>query len=371
MQFTCDRDLLMDSINVVQKAVTSKSTLPALEGILLQTMDEGRLKLTGYDLEIGIESVLEADIQQPGSIVINSKMLGDIVRKMPSDSVTVTVDANLMTRIQCGRIDFNIIGLESAEYPELPRVEGEKSFSLSQSVLKSMIRQTLFAVSTNDNKPVHTGCLFEISDGELRVVSVDGYRLALRREPLQQVEDMSFVVPGKTLGEILKILSDDEEAQVQVVLTKRHIVFEIDQVTVVSRLLEGDFLNYNNAIPKNNKIFATVDVRGFTSCVERAALIINDKMKSPVRVKIQDQTLRVQCMSTIGKVQDELDIQSEGGEIEIGFNHRYLLDALKACEEEQVRLELSSPLSPCVMTPCEGDKYLFLVLPVRLKANEN
>jgi DNA polymerase-3 subunit beta len=371
MKFSCDRDLLMEAINVTQKAVTAKSTLPALEGLLLQTVDYDRLKLTGYDLEIGIECVISGEVEEQGAVVLGSKIFGDIIRKMPSETVTITVDDNLMTKIDCGRSEFNIVALESAEYPELPKIEGEAGFSMPQATLRSMIRQTLFAVSTSDNKPVHTGSMFEISGGVLRVISVDGYRLALRKEEVPGAPDMSFVVPGKTLSELLKILKEDEDQMVRLVLTKKHILFEIDNVTVLSRLLEGDFLNYNNAIPKNSKICTLVDVRSLTNCVDRASLLISEKMKSPVRIHISDRLLKINCASTMGKISDEIDVESEGGEIEIGFNNRYLLDALKACEAEKVKMELTSPLSPCVMVPTEGDRFLFLVLPVRLKANEN
>lgn len=371
MHFICNRDLLLEGIQIAQKAVTSRSTLPALEGLLLQTHSNGSLTITGYDLELGIACTLAGDVLEPGSVIFNSRMFGDIIRKMPSEPVDISVDDRLLAHITCGRIHFDIVALDSTEYPELPQVAGERSFDLSQSTLRSMIRQTLFAVSTSDNKPVHTGSMFEVLGGELRVISVDGYRLALRKEPLEGVEDMSFVVPGTTLSELLRILKDDDDAMVHTVLTRKHIVFETGNVMVVSRLLEGDFLNYNNAIPKSGRIFATVDVRALTNCVERASLLINEQMKSPVRMHITDRLLEVNCTSTLGKISDAMDVVSEGGEIEIGFNNRYLLDALKACEVEQVKLELSSPLSPCVLVPTEGDRFLFLVLPVRLKPNEN
>lgn len=371
MHFICNRDLLLEGIQIAQKAVTSRSTLPALEGLLLQALPGGQLVLTGYDLEIGISCTVVADVLETGSVIFNSRMFGDIIRKMPSASLDIAVDDRLLAHISCGRILFDIVALDSADYPELPQVAGERSFDLPQPVLRSMIRQTLFAVSSSDTKPVHTGSLFEILRGELRVVSVDGYRLALRKELLSGVEDLQFVVPGKTLSELLRILKDDAAALAHIVLTRKHIVFELGPVSVVSRLLEGDFLNYNHAIPSSGRIFTTVAVRSLTDCVERASLLINEKLKSPVRLHLTEHLLEVSCTSTLGKIHDALDVVSEGGEIEIGFNNRYLLDALKACEVEQIKLELSSPLSPCVMVPTEGEQFLFLVLPVRLKPNEN
>lgn len=367
MFFSCEKDLLLEGISTVQKAAASRSALPALEGILFRAEGE-RLTVTGYDLDLGIESVIDASISKEGSIVINAKMIGDIIRKMPSGLITLSVGDNYLINIKGGRAEFNLVGLDSKEFPDLPFVEGEKKFSLPQSVLKSMIRQTIFAVSQNESNPIYTGSLFELKDGFLNVVSIDGYRLALRREKAEG-EDMSFVVPAKTLSEVSKIIKDDEEGDVSIVLTKKHIVFLIDKFKVVSRLLEGEFINYDNAIPNSNTISVTVDAQELMSCVERTSLLVQEKIKSPLVVKADKDggIMSLSCNTSIGNAYDEILCEIDGGEIEIGFNHRYLHDALKACETEKVKIKLSSPLSPCVICPTEGDDFIMLVLPVRLK----
>ena len=371
MKFSCDRDLLMEAINVTQKAVTAKSTLPALEGLLLQTVDYDRLKLTGYDLEIGIECVISGEVEEQGAVVLGSKIFGDIIRKMPSETVTITVDDNLMTKIDCGRSEFNIVALESAEYPELPKIEGEAGFSMPQATLRSMIRQTLFAVSTSDNKPVHTGSMFEISGGVLRVISVDGYRLALRRENVAEkkgADAFSFVVPGSALGEVEKICSGEED--ITVIQGARHILFQTGDIVLVCRRLEGEFLPYKSAIPRNNPIHVACSARALLSSIERVSLIISEKLKSPLRCVFGSGMVSITTKTAIGDAADQCPIDGDGQELEIGFNNKYLMDALKAAPAEKLRLEFTSGVAPCVILPAEGEEnFIYMVLPVRLKAN--
>jgi DNA polymerase-3 subunit beta len=264
--------------------------------------------------------------------------------------------------------EFTLVGTPSSEFPELPSITGERNLSLEQRILKSMIRQTIYAVATSENKPVHTGCLFEAGGEEIRVVAVDGYRLAIRREKLAApiTEECSFVVPGKTLSEISHILGDSEE-KVEIELSRKHILFRMENTTVVSRLLEGEFLNYANALPKESRFIMEVPVRPFTDCVERASLLINERAKAPIRLNFGFDSVKVSCATAIGKVQDEFAVKGEGTPLEMGFNNRYLLDALKACEQEKVKIELGTQLTPMVIKPVEGDGFLFLVLPVRIK----
>jgi DNA polymerase-3 subunit beta len=369
MRFLCERDLLLNCINTTQRAVSSKSLIPALEGILLEA-DAQSVKMTGYDLEMGIVSSLPCQVEEKGSVILNGKIFGDIIRNFPSGIVLVSVEENLKTTIRCQAAEFSIMAMKADDFPELPVINPEKSFSMGQDILKSMIEQTIFAVSQNDAKPVHTGALFEIENELLNLVAVDGYRLALRKEKVDFSDSFSFIVPGKTLSEVMKILNEDEESNLTLSVTKKHILFKVDQFIVISRLLEGDFLNYRNAIPQNSAIVSTVDVKKFEDSIERASLLIFEKNRNPVRVTIDDTSLHIDCVTQVGRVHDEMEIESNGGEIEIGFNNRYLLDALKACREDKVKLHFNSPLTPCVITPVSGEKYLFLVLPVKLKANE-
>ena len=366
MKIICKRQSLVDAVSNVQRAVSSKSTLPALEGILLKTNSQA-VELTGYDLELGITTFLKAEVQEEGEIVLSAKLFSDIVRRLPGDTVTLTVDEKLIVGIQSGVAEFSIVGIPASEYPELPSVTGATQLSLTHSLLKSMIKQTLFAVADTDSKPIHTGTLFEIKEGIIRLVSVDGYRLALRREKVNCDEELYFVVPGKTLSEVLKLLSD-EEKNLTVTVGRRHIIFEIDEYSVISRLLDGEFLDYNAAIPAAFTTEVEVQTRSFIDSVERVSLLITDRLKSPVRCIFDDNEIKISCTTSIGKANDELMALIRGDAVEIGFNNRYLLDALRNTDTDEVRVQLNGPLSPMKVLPKEGDSFLFLVLPVRLKA---
>ena len=367
MKFTCEKSDLCEAVGIAQRAVSSHSTIRELEGLLI-IAEGGQVCLTGYNLEIGIEARFKADVVEDGTVVLNSRIFGDIARKLPEGGrVEIECGSDNTASIRCLRSEYtNISGISPEGFPEMPVVESENSLSIPAPMLKNMVKMTMYAASTNENKPIHTGELFELKDGMLTVVAVDGFRLALRREKLDG-EDRSFVVPAKALAEVIRVLPDDDDETAKITLTRKYISFEIGETTITSRLLEGEFLNYDSAIPKSSKVFATVDVKEFTECVERASLIIEEKLKSPVRLRFADGQLKLECNSTLGSIDESFPIELEGGEIEIGFNNRYLLDALKACEEEKVRLEMTSGLSPCIVRPEKGDSFTYLVLPVRLK----
>lgn len=366
MKIICKRQSLVEAVSNVQRAVSSKSTLPALEGILLKTNSQA-VELCGYDLELGITTFIKAEVQEEGEIVLSAKLFSDIVRRLPGDSVTITVDEKLIVGIQSGVAEFSIVGIPSSEYPELPSVTGATQLSMTHALLKSMIKQTLFAVADTDSKPIHTGTLFEIQGGVIRLVSVDGYRLALRRENVNCEEELHFVVPGKTLGEVLKLLSDEEKT-LSISVGRRHIIFEINEYSVISRLLDGEFLDYNAAIPASFTTEVDVQTRSFIDSVERVSLLITDRLKSPVRCIFDDGEVKISCTTSIGKANDELMAAIRGDSVEIGFNNRYLLDALRNTDTDEVKVQLNGPLSPMKVVPKEGDSFLFLVLPVRLKA---
>ncbi|MCI8496697.1 MAG: DNA polymerase III subunit beta [Clostridiales bacterium] len=365
MKITCERQSFLDAVANVQRAVSSKSTIPALEGILLTTR-EGFCDLSGYDLQMGITTRVEATVQEEGSVVLSARLFGDIIRRMEGELLTLETDEKNNTRIQCGQTEFSIVGIDPTEFPEIPSVSGGESADLPQNMLAGMIRQTLFAVAQNESKPVHTGILFEMDGETIRLVSLDGYRLALRCERVQCPSDLRFVVPGKTLSEVLKLLSDSED-EMTLSVGKRHIVFAIGGYHVISRLLDGEFLDYRQSIPASATSTVRVNTRRFISSVERASLLINDRMKSPVRCIFDRDELKISCTTPMGKVSDQFEAAVEGDRFEMGFNNRYLLDALRASEEDEVKLELNGPLSPMKVVPLEGDSYLFLVLPVRLK----
>ena len=370
MKFSCEKALLVSAVATTSRAVAAKSSIPAMEGILIEA--DTRLRLTGYDLEKGIQATVPAEIQEPGSLVLSARLFGEIIRKMPDDVVVFTAQ-NYMVNIKCGLSEFNILGTDPEEFPELPTVDQQNSLTLEQSVLRSMISQTLFAVSDNESRPIHTGSLFEADDKGLTIVSVDGYRLALRHEAIDKkegAESFSFVVPGAALSEVEKICSDVDEPA-QIIQGARHVMFKVGSTMLVSRRLEGEFLAYRQAIPRNNPIHVEADTRTLLSSIERVSLIISDKLKSPLRCLFEKDVLKITTRTAVSDAADQCPVDGDGGGLEIGFNNKFLMDALKAAPTDQVRLELSTGVSPCVILPAEGEEnFLYMVLPVRLKAGE-
>lgn len=369
MKFSCEKALLQTAISTTARAVSPKSSIPALEGILIEAGDI--LRLTGYNLETGIRTEVSAQVSRKGSLVLSARLFGEIIRKLPDDVITFSAEGS-MVNIKCGMSEFNIMGIDAEEFPELPSVDQENAFNIMQKNLKHMIAQTLFAVSDNESRPVHTGSLFEVGEDDLTVVSVDGYRLALRREKINRKVggNFSFVVPGSALGEVEKICSDSEELAT-VTQGKRHVMFQIGQTMLVSRRLEGEFLNYRQSIPRTNAIKVEGDTRELLTTIDRVSLIINENNKSPLRCVFDDGVLRISTRTAIGDAADRCSIIGNGTGLEIGFNNRYLMDALKAAPAQRVRLELQTGVSPCVILPVEEEEnFLYMVLPVRLRAGE-
>ena len=368
MKFSCEKALLSAAVATTSRAVAVKSSIPALEGILIEAGEQ--LRLTGYNLETGIRAAVPAEIQEPGSLVLSARLFGEIIRKMPDDVVVFTAN-HYMVNIKCGLSEFNILGTDPEEFPELPAVDQQNSLTMEQSVLRSMIAQTLFAVSDNESRPIHTGSLFEVDQTGLTLVSVDGYRLALRREAVERTEgakSFSFVVPGSALSEVEKICAG--EGPVTVNQGARHILFQTGDTVLVCRRLEGEFLAYRNAIPRNNPIHVECDARTLLASIDRVSLIISEKLKSPLRCVFGDGLVSITTKTGIGDAADQCPITGDGQELEIGFNNKYLMDALKAAPADRLRLEFSSGVAPCVILPAEGEEnFIYMVLPVRLKAN--
>ncbi len=366
MKFTVNKSDITEAVSNIQRAVSTKTSIPALEGILLSANETG-LELCAYDLELGITTVIPAFVMEPGKAVLSAKLFSDIVRRTPAETVTVSVDEKNMATLESGYSRFSIIGIPAEEFPELPKLSDSTQISLPGALLKSMIRQTLFAIAESDAKPIHQGSLFSLENGILDVVSVDGYRLAVRREPVDFSEDLSFVVPGKTLSELLKLIKDSEEP-VEISAGRRHILFKIDNYTVISSLLEGEFLNYKAAIPPESQTEVVLKTREAIDSVERVSLLITDRLKSPIRCLFDNNEVKLNCTTSMGRASDQLDVEMTGQSVEIGFNNRYLLEALRNTECDEVKVQLGGPLSPMKVVPKEGDSFLFLVLPVRLKS---
>ena len=371
MRVSCERARLIEKVSFCLGAVASKSTIAALEGILIKT-GEGNITLTGYDLELGIRTTLEAEVGEAGGIVLGGRMFLDILRSLPDEIVNIDVNEKNAASITSGKSVFTIIGIPAEDFPELQRIEAEKSFSLPQGLLKDMVSSTLFSVSTNENKPIQTGCLFDIADGFLNVVAVDGFRLALRREAFGSIGDigeLNFVVPGAALKQVERILEDNDE-QAELVLSRKHMGFSIGDTYLVTRLLEGEFINYKNVIPKETPIEIKVGVKTLLSSVERVALIVNERLKNPVRLIMGYDVIRMSCATASGQSYDECPAVGNGNDLEIGFNSRYVAEALKAVGDEEIVLKMTNALSPCLIYPTEGDSFLYLVLPVRLRAGD-
>ena len=366
MNIVCDKVLLSAAIDGVSKAVTMRSAIPVLEGILLKA--EGfQLTLTGYDLEMGIVTTIEANVKEAGEVVLNAKLLSNMISRMPSGQITITSAENGKTIIQSGVAQFEIQSMSATDFPELPNTGAEETLTIKTGVLKDMIDRTLYAVSQDEKKPAHTGELFEILPDKLTVVALDGYRLAIVERPVQAVKDIRIIVPSKTMTEVAHLLPNDDEEPVHISANRRYVVFMAAGYTIMSRLIEGEFLNYRNVIPDGSRTRVTIDTKEFIETIERASLIITERLKNPLRISFTEGKVVVRCQTNLGRVVDEFNADCEGDEVEIGFNNRYLLDALRNARTEKVRMEISGPLSPVKVLPAEGSDFVYLVLPVRFK----
>lgn len=364
MKFSCYQTQLAEAVLKVQRAVATKSNIQALEGILIKTKGN-KIELCGYDLELGIQTTIEATVQEEGSIVLNAKLFSDIVRRLPEQTVNIELDSNLIATITCEHCKFSIVGLSAEDYPSIPQFDESQNLFISENKIKSMIRQTIFAVAETASNPVHTGTLFKIEEGQITLAAVDGYRFALRTEALDSQSNLSFVVPGKTLSELLKLIPDEDE-NLQTSIGSKHIIFKFEECSVISRLLEGEFLDYKAAIPKIATTTTTVNTREFIASLERVSLLITDRLKSPVCCLFSDNVISLSCATAMGKGTDKLSAQILGNKMEIGFNSKYLLDALRNAETDEVKIEMNGSLSPMKITPSKSEDFIFLVLPVRL-----
>lgn len=370
MKFICDRTELAEAVNIVQKAVPSNSTMPVLEGILIKAQGN-KVILMGNDLEIGIECIIDAEIQSTGSVVVNSKLFGEIIRKLTGDVLYFDVNSNNVTNIKCGNSKFKITGIESLEFPEVQKFESKNEIKITQKQLKELVRQTIFAVGTSEAKLILTGCFFEAWENNISMVAVDGFRLALKKIVCDETvisggNAAGIVIPAKTLNELVKIIEDCDD-EIKIIYTEKNIRFEFDNVTFVSRLLEGDYIDYKRIIPSEFKTTLKTDVRSLLQAVERASLIItSDVNKAPVILDIRGGAIELTCETQAGRVEEVIPVDFIGDEFKIGFNNKFLYDALKAATSENIKINLIGKESPCLIEPEEGDDYKFIVLPVRI-----
>lgn len=368
MKLRIQQKELSKCINIVQKGISSKSTLPILSGILLEA-EEGKLKLTGTDLEIGIKSSVDCEIIEEGTIVITSRIFGDIIRKLPDLPIDITVDENNNVHINCGNSKFNLIGLSSLDYPQLPEIFESSYFEIPKDLLKSMIRQTIFAAAQDETRPILTGALLETSKNSASLVAIDGYRLAVKKVSVDVNEDIKVVIPAKTLNEVSKILEDDD-AEVKISCTQGNVIFNFGDTIITSRLLEGQFLNYNDIIRNEYKLKIKVNTRELQECLERASLLAREGKNNLVKLDVSDDKLIITSNSEIGNVYEELPIQLEGNDIKIAFNSKYILEGIKAIDSEEIVMDMISNVNPCIIRPVEDNSYTYLVLPVRLAVED-
>ena len=369
MRFTCEKSMLVAGLNITGRTVAQKSALSAIEGILCRA--HGNLSLTGYNMETAITYEIDAEVTDIGECVLPAKLFGDIVRRLPEGPVTVVVDDNYKVSIRAGYASFTISAENADDYPELPVVGEGRPIRIPQSALKMLIGSTIFAVSENQGRPIHTGVKFEVADDTVSAIAVDGFRLARRTYHCEDTtgRNLSFVVPAQGLKEVEKILQDTDDF-VAFTLGSKHILFQMGSATLICRLLEGEFLDWRKVVPTICPVKLTAHVSDLASSIERVGLIVSEKYKSPVRCVFSDNVLQLRTSTTIGAAEDRCAIAGDGKELEIGFNVRYLADALRVVPSEEVMMELTNGLSPIVFTPVDDKHdFAYMVLPVRIKTN--
>ena len=372
MKFICDKEKMLKAINSVTKAVAIRTTMPVLEGILIQTNDNN-IKFTCYDLELGIEYVLEdCKVEEQGATVVNATMFSEIIRKLPDTDISIEVNDKNLLVIECEGSLYKLATMNPEEFPELPKINVENSVDIEQNTLKDMIRKTIFAISTEENRPIFTGSLFEVKNNKLNVVAVDGFRLAWKNKFLQtKTNDFTAVIPGRTLTEINKILADSFDI-VKIGLAKNQALFEIENCKIVTRLLDGEFLNYSSVVPDKWETRIRVNRSILANCFERISLIssssIEKEKKYPVKVTVDVGKITISCTNQTGDAKEELYVNTEGKNLEAGFNPKYFLDVFRNIDDEEVFIDFGSSISPCIIRSVEeeGD-YKYMVLPIRLK----
>lgn len=366
MKFSVKREKLLEAVAVLSRAVASKSAIPVLEGIYIKT-EESEISMMSYNLEMGLTKTIEANISEFGEIVINARLLSDILRRMKGDTVTITCDDRMMCHIESDTAVFDIMGMAGADFPEMPSVNDGVSFVMSGEVLKRLVRQTAFAVSpVEGTRPILTGINVVIENGNISFVAIDGYRLAIRKEKMTNVEDVNFVVSAKSVNEACRILTDETSTEIKI--GKRNISFSFDGYVLVSRLLEGDFVDYKKTIPANFSQECVLSVPVVVDVLERISLIISDNFSTPVRCIWNKNNAIFSCATSVGRAIDNFETELIGDEFEIGLNSRYLLEALKAAETDEVSIKFNGPSAAVVVKPKNGaDDFTYMIMPMRLK----
>ncbi len=365
MKIKCMKQNILNGLRIVSKAVPSKTTMSILQCILVDC-SRGNIRLIANDNELGIETVIEGEILEKGIIALDAKIFLDIISKLPENDILINTDENYITNITCEKSKFHIIGKSGDEFAYLPEIKRDKCVTISQLTIKDVVRQTIFSVAGNENNKIMTGELFEIKEGILRVVSLDGHRISIRNIELSDdYPDQKIIIPGKTLVEISKILTGDSEDKVKIYISDKNVVFEFDDTIVLSRLIEGEYFNVDQMIQNDYSTKVTVNKKEFIDCIERASLLVKEGDKKPIIVNISDDEMEIKINSTIGSLNEVLDIGRDGKDMRIGFNPRFLIDALRVIDDDTIDIYLLSPKSPCIIRD-EDSNYIYLVLPVNI-----
>lgn len=365
MKISCTKEALMNGINIVSKAVSTKSTMPNLQCILIES-SLSEIRLIANDIEFGIETVIEGTIIEAGRIALEAKILNDIVRKLPESEVVIETNANYQANIRCERSNFNIPGTSGEDFNYLPEVEKNKYISLSQFTLKEVIRQTIFSISNQDNTKIMTGELFEVNNDILKVVSLDGHRISIRKVQLKESYDsLKVIVPGKSLNDVSKILTGGAEDEIRLYVTDKHILFEFEQTKVVSRLLEGEFYKIDQMLSSDYETKFAINKKEFLDCIDRASLFIKESDKKPIIMNIENSNIHLKIDSSLGSMNEEIEIKKEGKDLRIGFNPKFLMDALRVIDDESVDIYMVNAKSPCFIRN-EDSSYIYLILPVSI-----
>ena len=363
MHIICDKSKLIEGMNIVMKAIPGKTTMMILECVVIEVKDN-QIKLIANDLQLGIETLIDGEIKQEGSVAVGAKVFFEIIRKLPSDNVSITVDEDYHMNISCGKAKFNIMAKATDEFPYLPNIVKDKNVNISQFTLKDIIRQTVFSISDNENAKVMSGELFEIHDSELKVVSLDGHRISIRKVKLNQsYDDVSVIIPGKTLIEISKIINGGMDDEVSIFFTDKHVLFEFEDTIVLSRLIEGEYYKIDKMLSTDYETKVTVNKREMLECIDRSTLLLKESDKKPVIIDVQDDYMKFAMNSAIGSMDEDIDASKEGKDILIGFNPRFLMDALRVIDEDEITMYMINPKAPCFIRDQE-ETYIYLILPV-------
>ena len=369
MKIICSKNNLLKSVNISLKAVPSKTTMPILECILIDATTN-QIKFTTNDMELGIETIVDGIIEEKGIIALDAKIFYEIIRRLPDNEVIIKTDDKLTATITCEKARFTIPGKAGEDFAYLPIIEKDESLTISQFTLKEMIRQTIFSIASNETNKLMTGELFEIRDNNLKIVSLDGHRIAIRRMALKKnYADRKVVVPGKTLNEISKILSGEIDDIVNIYFSRNHILFEFDQTIVVSRLIEGEYFRIDQMLSSDYETKIVINKKEFLNCIDRATLLVREGEKKPIIIEITDNSMELRIDSAMGSMNENIDIDKEGKDILIGFNPRFLIDALKVIDDETISIYLVNPKAPCFIRD-EEENYTYLILPVNINQNQ-